>query len=91
MAKKALMTWGGWSGHEPEQCVKIFAPLLEEAGFEVKIVDTLDIYLDEDVHAVAGPDRAGLDHEHDHQGAGAGLLAAVKIGVNHRRLARRHG
>ena len=42
MAKKALMTWGGWSGHEPEQCVKIFAPLLEEAGFEVKIVDTLD-------------------------------------------------
>ncbi|MEZ4638122.1 MAG: ThuA domain-containing protein [Caldilineaceae bacterium] len=45
--KKALMVWGGWSGHEPEQCVKIFAPLLEEAGFEVEIHTTLDIYTDE--------------------------------------------
>jgi type 1 glutamine amidotransferase len=47
MTKKALMVWGGWSGHEPEQCVKIFAPLLEEAGFAVDIHTTLDIYTDE--------------------------------------------
>ena len=26
---KALMVWGGWAGHEPEQCVHIFKPLLE--------------------------------------------------------------
>ena len=26
MAKKALMVWGGWSGHEPQQCVDMFAP-----------------------------------------------------------------
>ena len=27
--KKALMAWGGWDGHEPKQCVDVFAPLLE--------------------------------------------------------------
>lgn len=44
--KRALMVWGGWEGHEPRQCVSIFAPLLEAAGFTVDISDTLDIYLD---------------------------------------------
>ena len=49
MAKKALMVWGGWSGHEPKQCVDIFAPLLEDAGFEVTVSDTLDSYKDADM------------------------------------------
>jgi len=47
--KRALMVWGGWEGHEPKQCVDIFAPLLEESGFEVEIADTLDVYLDKDL------------------------------------------
>jgi len=46
--KKALMVWGGWSGHEPEKCVSIFAPWLERRGFLVEVSDTLDTYLDED-------------------------------------------
>ena len=46
--KKALMVWGGWEGHEPQQCTHIFAPLLQAAGFEVEISDTLDAYLDGD-------------------------------------------
>jgi type 1 glutamine amidotransferase len=45
--KKALMTWGGWEGHEPKQCVDIFAPYLQEQGYELTITDTLDVYLDE--------------------------------------------
>jgi uncharacterized protein len=44
--KKALMVWGGWEGHEPKQCVDIFAPFLREQGYEVHISDTLDAYLD---------------------------------------------
>lgn len=43
---RALMVWGGWSGHEPEACVRTFAPLLEQSGFEVRIEPTLDVYLD---------------------------------------------
>jgi len=43
--KSALMVWGGWEGHQPKQCVDIFAPFLREQGFEVEIADTLDAYL----------------------------------------------
>ena len=42
------MVWGGWEGHQPKQCVDIFAPFLREQGFEVEIADTLDAYLDSD-------------------------------------------
>jgi type 1 glutamine amidotransferase len=44
--KTALIVWGGWDGHEPKQCVDIFAPWLESQGFKVEISHTLDAYLD---------------------------------------------
>jgi len=44
--KKALIVWGGWDGHEPKQCAELFAPILEEEGFEVTISDSLDSYTD---------------------------------------------
>lgn len=44
--RKALITWGGWDGHEPKQCADIFAPILRKEGYEVNVVDTLDCYLD---------------------------------------------
>jgi len=44
--KSALFVWGGWEGHEPKQCVDIFAPFLREQGYQVEISDTLDSYLD---------------------------------------------
>jgi hypothetical protein len=43
------MVWGGWDGHEPKQCVDVFKPLLEHAGFDVTVSDTLDAYLDADL------------------------------------------
>jgi len=45
--KRALMTWGGWQGHGPQQCVHLFAPFLQAQGYEVIISDTLDTYTDE--------------------------------------------
>ena len=47
--RKALMVYGGWEGHEPKQTVDAFAPLLDEAGFEVTLSDTMDSYLDKDL------------------------------------------
>jgi type 1 glutamine amidotransferase len=44
--KRALFVWGGWEGHEPKQCVDIFAPYLEQQGFDVEISQSLDSYLD---------------------------------------------
>lgn len=46
MMKCAMFVWGGWEGHEPKLCVDIFAPVLEDNGFQVEISDTLDSYLD---------------------------------------------
>jgi hypothetical protein len=42
------MVWGGWNGHEPKQCVDVFAPILAAEGFEVRVSDNLDVYLDAD-------------------------------------------
>src|SRR5262245_20102204 len=42
----ALMVYGGWDEHEPRQCVELFAPVLQEHGFDVRLSDTLDAYLD---------------------------------------------
>ncbi len=44
--KSALFVWGGWDGHEPKQCVDIFAPFLRDQGYAVEISGTLDAYLD---------------------------------------------
>jgi len=35
--KKALIVWGGWHGHEPEQCAHIVQGTLQRHGFEVRI------------------------------------------------------
>lgn len=79
--KKALMVWGGWPGHEPKQCVDIFAPFLEEKGYGVEISDTLDVYLDEakmralDLIVTVWTQGA-ITREQE-----TGLLEAVKSGV----------
>lgn len=81
MAKKAIMVWGGWEGHEPKQCVDIFAPILEAEGFAVTISDTLDTYKDRDLMAeqdlvVPAWTMGQIEGEQEQ-----GLLAAVDSGV----------
>ena len=81
MAKKAIMVWGGWEGHEPKQCVDVFAPILEEDGFAVTISDTLDTYKDRDLMAeqdlvVPAWTMGQIEGEQEQ-----GLLAAVDRGT----------
>jgi len=45
--KRALVTWGGWDGHEPKQCSEIVISILRNEGYEVNVFDTLDCYTDE--------------------------------------------
>ncbi len=80
--KKALMNWGGWDGHEPKQTTHLFAPCLEEAGFEVDIVHDLDRYCDEEYMSsldlvVSTWTMSDISQEQE-----AGLLKAVRNGVN---------
>lgn len=46
MARKALITWGGWDGHEPEQVGQLFRKILADDGMEVEVHDTLDCFSD---------------------------------------------
>ena len=45
--KKVLYVWGGWAGHEPEECRDILVPWMREEGAEVIVSDSLGIYTDE--------------------------------------------
>lgn len=86
--KNALFVWGGWDGHEPKKCVDIFAPWLEEQGFEVEVSNSLDSYLDVEKLKtldliVQAFTMAQITREQE-----KGLLEAVKSGVS---LAGWHG
>jgi type 1 glutamine amidotransferase len=79
--KKALIVWGGWPGHEPKKCVDIFAPFLEQQGYNVEISDALDVYLDESKMRTLNLivpiwTQGTITREQE-----TGLLEAVKSGV----------
>ena len=81
MGKRVLIVCGGWQGHEPRACCDLFAGLLDEAGCEVELVETLDVYLD--VEKLRGLDlivpiwtMATITPEQER-----GLLTAIEGGV----------
>lgn len=40
--RNALITWGGWDGHQPEQVAETFRTILEQEGFHVEVQHTLE-------------------------------------------------
>jgi type 1 glutamine amidotransferase len=46
MPKKALIAWGGWQGHTPEQSAKIVRTLLERIGFDVTLGEGTAMFAD---------------------------------------------
>ncbi len=44
--REALIVWGGWAGHEPEQGAKVVAGMLEEEGFKVYLENTTEAFAD---------------------------------------------
>ncbi|AGA59124.1 Putative uncharacterized protein [Thermobacillus xylanilyticus] len=46
--KKALIVWGGWMGHEPDQAAEHFRGILEKEGFSVEVSDTLEAFADKE-------------------------------------------
>ena len=86
--RQALIVWGGWDGHQPKQCADVFAPFLQESGFDVRVSDTMDVYLETDymeslnlIVPIWTMGTISGDQE-------KGLLSAVKSGVG---LAGFHG
>ncbi len=48
MKKKALIVWGGWMGHDPDQVANAYKDILEDENFEVEVSNTLDSFKDEE-------------------------------------------
>jgi type 1 glutamine amidotransferase len=44
--REALIVWGGWNGHEPEQCASIIAQMLEGDGFKVYVENSTEAFAD---------------------------------------------
>jgi hypothetical protein len=49
--REAMIVWGGWSGHEPEQGASIIKAMLEAEGFKVRVETTTKAFADP---AIAG-------------------------------------
>jgi type 1 glutamine amidotransferase len=47
MPRKALIVWGGWSGHQPREVAELFREILEKEDFRVDVSDSLDAFADE--------------------------------------------
>ena len=48
MNGRALIVWGGWDGHQPEQVAGVFKGILETESFEVEVSDTLEVFADQE-------------------------------------------
>lgn len=44
--REALVVWGGWNGHEPEQCADIVRAMLEADGFKVYVHNSTEAFAD---------------------------------------------
>ena len=81
MAKKALISWGGWDGHEPQECSAIVESILKAAGYDVETFASMDVYEDKekmqslDLVVPAWTMSQIAPEQH------AGLLEAIKAGV----------
>ncbi|WP_174802281.1 ThuA domain-containing protein [Martelella limonii] len=44
--REALIVWGGWSGHEPEECAAVIRDMLQEDGFKVYVEHSTEAFAD---------------------------------------------
>ena len=81
MSSQALVSWGGWEGHEPQQTSEIFATVLRQEGFQVEITDSLalfedDVYMESLDLIVPVWTMSSITREQE-----AGLLRAIRAGT----------
>ena len=79
--KKIIISWGGWSGHQPEACTKLVADLLKKEDCQVEICANLDFL--EHLELVMTYDLVIINHTMSTltETATKNLIQAVKDGV----------
>lgn len=51
--REALIVWGGWHGHEPEQCASIVAGMLQDEGFKVHLETSTKAFASPRLHTMS--------------------------------------
>ncbi|UJW87073.1 ThuA domain-containing protein [Devosia sp. SL43] len=51
--KSALIVYGGWSGHDPEECAAIYRRWLHEDGFSVRMATETSAFADPSIHSLS--------------------------------------
>jgi uncharacterized protein len=51
--REALIVWGGWAGHEPEECAAIIREMLESEGFRVYLEHSTEAFADPSIHELS--------------------------------------
>jgi uncharacterized protein len=51
--REALIVWGGWQGHEPEQCAAIVAEMLRDEGFKVHLETSTQAFASPTLHTMS--------------------------------------
>jgi type 1 glutamine amidotransferase len=51
--REALIVWGGWAGHEPEQGAHIIRDMLTEDGFSVRLATETKAFADPAIHSLS--------------------------------------
>lgn len=47
--REALIVWGGWEGHDPEECAAVYRRWLHEDGFAVRVETETSAFADPDL------------------------------------------
>jgi type 1 glutamine amidotransferase len=47
--RSALIVWGGWEGHDPEECAAIYRRWLHEDGFSVRVETSPEVFAEPDI------------------------------------------
>lgn len=48
--REAMIVWGGWEGHDPEECAAIYRRWLHEDGFSVRVETETKAFADPAIH-----------------------------------------
>ena len=51
--REALIVWGGWAGHEPEECAAIIREMLESEGLRVYLEHSTEAFADPSIHELS--------------------------------------
>lgn len=48
--REAMIVWGGWEGHDPEECAAVYKRWLHEDGFSVRVETETAAFADPAIH-----------------------------------------